>query len=88
MKVIKQGEIEEGALTHDHSIPLGSEDNYESFKVGAEFAEKKIIEMILGNQKGSLDDFLLNATNISQEGREVVMEALYDYFNTLKEYNE
>lgn len=47
----------------------------EGFKAHQELVKDKF----LGNDKRSLDDFLLNSIKYSQEDREIIMEALSDY---------
>lgn len=40
-------------------------------------------EQLTGNQEKSLDNFLLNSSTYTQEEREVVMDAVFDYIESL-----
>ena len=42
---------------------------------------ENIKHSLLGNGPDSLDEFLMNSENISQEERELIMETLYEYLH-------
>ena len=95
--IIPQNEVDQAAIRHriegwgpnkNMDIYLDIENCEDDFKAGVEFAESKFEEILFGNGKGSLDDFLLNCEEISQEDREVAMEAISLYQIFLMEQDE
>jgi hypothetical protein len=44
---------------------------------------QNIIDKLTGNASGSLDTFLLNSINYTQEEREIIMEAVSEWLETL-----
>ena len=59
------------------------EDDMREWADEAEERIKELEDRFIGNHKGSLDEFLLNSPVYTQEEREVVMQAIGDYLETL-----
>ncbi len=57
-----------------------------SFIAGANWQQERMYseEELIGNEENSLDTFLLNSSDYTQEERELIMEAVVEWFEQIK----
>lgn len=81
----KQKTLEEAAKNYSKSR-FETTTAWTSFVDGAEWQAERMYseENLIGNSENSLDTFLLNSINFSQEDREVIMEAISMWLEQLK----